>query len=363
MVNTDLALLAHLMRRAGFGATRDELESLASQDYEAVVEDLLHPERFPEVDDDVVIRYWLELNNPDSVEPWNTRWIYRMVNTQRPLEEKMALFWHHVFATSVGKSEHGPSAKTQIELFRTNAIADMRTILVDLAKDPAMIFWLDNCENFGDRPNENWGRELLELFSMGVGNYTEDDIKMASRAFTGWTFTQPIPLDPYGRYPSEFVYREQDHDDSEKTFLGRAGSLQRRGHHRHNRPAARHRQIHIAPPVQLLRSRRAAGAVLERRPAPGPAGHRNPLRRLLRQRRRHPRRPARPVQLRLLQAGALQKGQESRLNSSPARSKLAGNHDFPEPSLHGAPGRRRPHGTAPYDSAHRRGLAHRRRVD
>ena len=223
MPQSDLALAAHLMRRAGFGATRDELEALASQDYEAIVEDLLHPERFPEVDDDVIIRYWLELNNPDSVEPWNTRWIYRMVNTQRPLEEKMALFWHHVFATSVGKSEHGPSAKTQIELFRRNAMADMRTILVDLAKDPAMIFWLDNCENFGDRPNENWGRELLELFSMGVGNYTEDDIKMASRAFTGWTFTQPIPLDPYGRYPSEFVYRAQDHDDSEKTFLGHTG--------------------------------------------------------------------------------------------------------------------------------------------
>ena len=84
MANTDLALIAHLMRRAGFGATRDELEALASQHYEAIVEDLLHPERFPEVDDDVVIRYWLELNNPDSVEPWNTRWIYRMVQHPAP---------------------------------------------------------------------------------------------------------------------------------------------------------------------------------------------------------------------------------------------------------------------------------------
>ena len=219
----DLALIAHLMRRAGFGATRAELESHAAKSYEDIVEDLLHPERFPEVADDVVTRYWLELNNPDSVEPWNTRWVYRMVNTQRPLEEKMALFWHHVFATSVGKSEHGPSSKAQIDLFRRNAMADMRTVLVDLAKDPAMIFWLDNCENYGDRPNENWGRELLELFSMGVGNYTEQDIKMASRAFTGWTFTQPIPLDPYGRFPSEFVYKEEDHDDGVKTFLGETG--------------------------------------------------------------------------------------------------------------------------------------------
>ena len=206
MPSTDLALVAHLMRRAGFGATRAELEDYATQSYEAIVEDLLHPERFPEVADDVVVRYWMELNNPDSVEPWNTRWMYRMVNTARPLEEKMALFWHHVFATSVGKSEHGPSSRAQIDLFRRNAVSDMRTILVDLAKDPAMIHWLDNCENYGDRPNENWGRELLELFSMGVGKYTEQDIKMASRAFTGWTFIQPIPLDPYGRYPSDFVF-------------------------------------------------------------------------------------------------------------------------------------------------------------
>ena len=225
MSSTDLALIAHLIRRAGFGATREELEEYAEQSYEDIVEDLLHPERFPEVADDIVVRYWLELNNPDSVEPWNTRWLFRMVNTERPLEEKMALFWHHVFATSVGKSEHGLSSKDQIDLFRRNAFSDMRAILVDLAKDPAMIHWLDNSENHSDQPNENWGRELLELFSMGVGNYTEEDIKMASRAFTGWTFTQPIPLDPYGRYPSEFIYREDDHDDSEKTFLGHSGRL------------------------------------------------------------------------------------------------------------------------------------------
>ena len=223
MAGTDMALTAHLMRRAGFGATRTELETLSARSYEDIVDDLLHPQRFPEVADDVVTRYWLELNNPDSVEPWNTRWIYRMVNTRRPLEEKMALFWHHVFATSVGKSEHGPSSKTQIEMFRRHGMADMETILAALAKDPAMIFWLDNCENFGDRINENWGRELLELFSMGVGNYSEDDIKEASRAFTGWTFSQPIPLDPYGRFPSHFVYRAQDHDGGEKTFLGETG--------------------------------------------------------------------------------------------------------------------------------------------
>ena len=223
MSENDLALFAHLMRRAGFGGTRDELEEYASKGYEEVVEDLLHPERFPEVEDDTLRRYFLELNNPDEIEVWNDRWVYRMVNTRRPLEEKMALFWHHVFATSVGKSGHGPSSVVQIALFRRDALADLRTILIDLARDPAMIHWLDNCENHGNEPNENWGRELLELFSMGVGNYTEQDVKTVARAFTGWTFTQTIPLDPYGRFPSEFIYRADDHDSSEKTFLGEKG--------------------------------------------------------------------------------------------------------------------------------------------
>ena len=223
MTETELALIGHLMRRAGFGATRGELEELSTKDYKEIVEDLLHPARFPDVDDDVIMRYYLELNNSDSVEPWNSRWIYRMINTQRPLQEKMALFWHQLFATSVGKSEHGPSSVEQIETFRRNGLTDMKTILIDLAKDPAMLFWLDNNDNHKDTHNENWGRELLELFSMGVGNYTEQDIRMSYRAFTGWTFTQPIPLDPFGRFPSQFLYREDDHDDSEKEFLRHRG--------------------------------------------------------------------------------------------------------------------------------------------
>lgn len=222
---TDIDLVAHLTRRAGFGATRDELEALSSKDYADIVDDLLHPERFPEVDDFVVRRYFLELNNSDTVNAWRGHWIYRMVNTQRPLEEKMALFWHHVFATSVGKSEHGPSSVEQINMFRENALANFKDILIALAKDPAMLFWLDNCENHDGQPNENWGRELLELFSMGVGNYTEDDIKNASRAFTGWTFTQPLPLDPYGRYDADFLFAKDDHDNTDKTFLGNTGNL------------------------------------------------------------------------------------------------------------------------------------------
>ena len=160
--------------------------------------------------------------------------MYRMVNTQRPLEEKIALFWHHVFATGWGKSEHGPSSVLQIETFRRVGLSDLRQILLALSTDPAMIDWLDNNENHSAEPNENYGRELLELFSMGVGNYTESDIKMAARAFTGWTFTQPIPLYPYGHYAASFVYREEDHDDSEKSFLGETGRFNGEDNHRHH---------------------------------------------------------------------------------------------------------------------------------
>ena len=225
MVQSGINLAAHLMRRAGFGASNEELEVLGSRPYEQIVEDMINPERFPSVDEYALRRYFLQLNNFDTVITWRGVWIYRMVNTQRPLEEKMTLFWHHIFATSVGKSEHGPSSVKQLETFRANALGKFEDIISALARDPAMIFWLDNNENHLGEPNENWGRELLELFSMGVGNYSEDDIKQASKAFTGWTFTQPLPLDPYGRYTSQFLFEDGDHDESEKVFLGNTGNF------------------------------------------------------------------------------------------------------------------------------------------
>ena len=223
MTVKDLELKAHLLRRAGFGASLTHLESISERSYEDIVEDLLHPERFDLVDEDYLKRYTPELSYHDSHPLYAGKWIWKMINSERPLEEKMALFWHHVFATGYSKSEHPPTLIAQIETFRLNGLSNLKTVFLDLAKDPAMNYWLDNCENHADQPNENWGRELLELFSMGVGNYSEDDIKQASRAFTGWTFEQPLPLYPSGQYESSFVYDPDDHDDSEKVFLGRRG--------------------------------------------------------------------------------------------------------------------------------------------
>ena len=99
-----------------------------------------------------------------------------------------------------------------------------------LSSDPSMIFYLDNCMSHKDAINENWGRELLELFSMGVGmdgeaNYSEDDVKECARAFTGWTITNAIPRYPYGRYEAGFIYNPADHDEENKTFLGETGNF------------------------------------------------------------------------------------------------------------------------------------------
>src|SRR5262245_29493039 len=221
MAENDRILIAHLLRRAGFGATRAELEAYASKGYEAVVEELLNPEQPPGVDEELLRRYW----DGESINVAAGAWLYRMINSRRPLEEKIALFWHYVFATAWHKSEHVPAMISQIAMFRRVGLTNLRTILLELSRDPAMIFWLDNNENHKGEPNENYGRELLELFSMGVGNYSETDIKMAARAFTGWTFRQPIPLYPYGFFPVEFDYRSEDHDDGVKTFLGHTGRL------------------------------------------------------------------------------------------------------------------------------------------
>ena len=223
---TDLALMAHLLRRAGFGADRDQLERYAEKSYEDVVDDLLNPERFDEPEDEVLSRFYPHLHaSKDNPAVWNGRWFYRMVNTERPLEEKMTLFWHGVFATGWTKSEHTPTMVQHIQMLRTNGMANFRTLLLGISRDPAMIFWLDNNENHGSSINENYGREILELFSMGIGNYTEDDIKNAARAFTGWTYEQPIPLYPYGQRDVEFLFRADDHDNDEKTFLGHTGNL------------------------------------------------------------------------------------------------------------------------------------------
>ncbi|MCH8225916.1 MAG: DUF1800 domain-containing protein [Chloroflexi bacterium] len=226
MVNQDIALMAHLMRRAGFGATRDELETLVAKGYEATVNELLNPEGQEAVDKLDLQRYQGWTWKPGTLQGMGAaEWMYFLLNTKRPLEEKMTLFWHQVFATGVSKVDHYDELMDQTDLFRQMGMGNYRELLLAMAKDPAMIYWLDNNENHKSAVNENWGRELLELFSMGVGNYTEVDVRESSRAFTGWTITPKLPRFPMGRFDWEFKYNSADHDNDEKTFLGETGNF------------------------------------------------------------------------------------------------------------------------------------------
>ncbi len=225
MADDDIKLMAHLMRRAGFGASRDELEERVANGYEATVEELVDPDTFnlPHVDTDILFRYYPSLEICGAPPQMRSHHIYHLINTKRPLEEKVALFWHHLFATGNSKIDNPTEMVQQINMFRRLGMGSYRELLLELARNPAMIFWLDNNENHKDQPNENWGRELLELFSMGVGNYTEQDVFECSRAFTGWTIRPKIPRQPLSRFLWSFEYKPEDHDDTEKVFLGHRG--------------------------------------------------------------------------------------------------------------------------------------------
>ena len=197
-----------------------------------MVNELLHPVDPQQMPDGLIRRYHAEQSGMMGQNSPGAYWLYRMISTTAPLHEKMALFWHSVFATGYPKITQGKVLIDQIRMFRRFGLGSFRELLVELSKDPAMIIWLDNQDNHNGSINENFGRELLELFSMGVGNYTEQDVKECARSFTGWTIANTEYMElrarrdsiwPYGRIAWHFEYREEDHDDGEKTFLGETG--------------------------------------------------------------------------------------------------------------------------------------------
>ena len=232
MSSEERSLIAHLARRAGFGATPEELDRYEKIGYESLVEEFLNPDDSLHIPDDLIFRRHVDLH---TMQGHNAAyWAYRLISTQCPLEEKIALFWHGVFATGEGKLNNLGSLTNQIGTFRRCGLGRFDDLLIELSKDPAMIIWLDNHTNHKDSINENYGREILELFSMGVGNYTEDDIKECARAFTGWTvkngeymamMAQKDSIWPYGRILWHHEYRDRDHDDGQKSFLGEQGEF------------------------------------------------------------------------------------------------------------------------------------------
>ncbi len=236
-------MLEHILRRMAFGASPELLAYWADVPATQVILQLLNYETQPaDVDSKINNPGYVGVTtrgqfSPDTViNDARQRWLFRMIHSQRPLEEKMALFWHNHFATAYSKvagafgSVHGTKMmdaspanfgnafKGQIQLFREFATGNFRDLLIEVAKDPAMIVWLDGRTNTRTRPQENFGREIMELFTMGLGHYTEQDVYAAARVFTGWNI-QLIGdrTDQVNSYYA-FLYQPNQHDTNAKEF-------------------------------------------------------------------------------------------------------------------------------------------------
>jgi uncharacterized protein (DUF1800 family) len=212
MSKSEVFWVSHLLRRAGFGATPQELKTYTALGYEKTLDQLLNPDKVDNTElEEQIKQQDFDFTNIEDLKRW---WIYRMAFTKHPLEEKMTLFWHGHFATSNRKVNNAYGMYGQNMLFRKYALGNFHEMLYNVSKDPAMIVWLDNQQNKKGKPNENYAREIMELFTLGIGNYTEHDIKESARAFTGWQ-----------TMPSGFFFNQRQHDDGPKTFLGTTGNL------------------------------------------------------------------------------------------------------------------------------------------
>src|SRR5438552_16485068 len=210
----DIQKVGHLYRRASFGATWPELEAGLQAGPEKTIDLLLKgsPPR-PDFEEQTaeMARSVTQGNNGLLARAW---WLYRMLLSPHPLREKLTLFWHNHFATSNAKVNNAGFMLGQYELMNRHALGNFATLLQEMSKDPAMLVWLDTSLSKKGMPNENYARELMELFSLGIGNYTEHDIREAARAFTGWHTDG-----------DEFDFAPGQHDDGEKTVLGKTGKL------------------------------------------------------------------------------------------------------------------------------------------
>ena len=229
MADENIALMAHLLRRSGFGASRDEIEAKAALGYQQALDDLLAPESQEDIEEDLLFRYNPSYWQSAAIENNVQAWLYTMINTPRQLQEKMALFWHMIFCAGHSKIDSGYEMGRMISMFREHGMGNFRDLIYRLSTSPGMMYYLDNTESHQTALNENYGRELLELFSLGAGkdeelNYSEDDVKACARAFTGWNNAPAYPPFPYGRSPWEFRFDPADHDGGEKTFLGETGA-------------------------------------------------------------------------------------------------------------------------------------------
>lgn len=222
---------AHLLRRMGFGGSPDEIDDVASRGREGAVDYLLNYEQIDNRAMDDLLRSSFDFSNPVDFPRFNGGelqrwWFTRMTYTRRPFEEKMTLFWHNHFATSTSKTGELFIYNQNLTL-RSHALDQFDNLLLKVAQDPAMLLWLDGVTNVRGKPNENFARELQELFTMGITdvvtgepNYTEEDVKEIARAFTGWKFFHPR-LDP-NPFSYQFIVNDPEHDNTVKTVYSGA---------------------------------------------------------------------------------------------------------------------------------------------
>ncbi|WP_346984663.1 DUF1800 domain-containing protein [Chryseobacterium sp. POE27] len=217
----------HLLWRAGFGAGINQLDDLKNINSKTLLNDLLKEEVFTYIDyqtpDTDSIDYMndkspaekkkeIQKINRQQNEELNLNFLHKMVTSNKQLREKMAFFWHGHFASRV----QNPKFNRQIlNVIRKNALGNFRELLFEVSKAPAMLGFLNNQQNKKDHPNENFAREVMELFTMGRGNYTEKDIREGARAFTGWGYDKE----------GNFLERKKLHDEGSKTFLGKTGNF------------------------------------------------------------------------------------------------------------------------------------------
>jgi uncharacterized protein (DUF1800 family) len=241
----------HLLRRAGFGVSANEIDTYKDMSYTQAVAHLVDYEGSPDDVDERIgqpdhVRViparntMRDLFAPDiDIDDARQRWMFRMIHSRRPLQEKMTLFWHNHFATGYSKLAtdsgmlqgakllvhkpgvlRGPAG--QVETLRRQALGNFRNMLLEMAKDAAMLIWLDGQSNTKAKPQENFGREIMELFTVGVGHYTEPDVYAAARVFTGWNLkgSTNYTNDDYADMNAyqEFVWRPDQHDTGAKTF-------------------------------------------------------------------------------------------------------------------------------------------------
>lgn len=232
------AAAEQLARRAGFGGTPDEIDALYALGLEGAVAEFVDYGQQPyypappllsaavrepvdrarlsqlSQEEQQAARQAQQRAEREAQREVRYWWLERLVESPRPLEEKMTLFWHGHFTSGAREVRRTLFMYEQNELLRRYALGNFRDLLRAISRDRAMLVYLDNARNNKRTPNENYARELLELFTLGVGHYQESDIKAAARAFTGWSF------DEHG-----FQFRKSQHDDGAKTFLGHTGNL------------------------------------------------------------------------------------------------------------------------------------------